>query len=340
MLDALSVERYGVDTVRATFRVLDAIPVTDPNYRGEMLAAGFTESTTSMLEGDDVVQTQSFFFQDPANSTLRYELRGGEYLATEFSAPRLLDDSPVNLELATRDQVGELLEFAGEYARQLIPGVPAVEFWKLNRLDFACDLAAGKALPGVISAGAQFRFPGTRKASSHTYPGESSTIRSAQRTFRTYGKGIELEAKLKPAQREQYGELIQLTKAKGLTRMELMNRTRGGLSADMLDRAPQDFAQRLEAGFPGGVVTIGGLARIEAQISSLGLSSQRESTLLKFATRYAVLGEDGMKARYSKRTFHRHKRLFLEAGLRLDDLVDYSGEVDFRPVIRLLKEAA
>ena len=89
----------------------------------------------------------------------------------------------------------------------------------------------------------------------------------------------------------------------------------------------------------GGGVMVGGLAKLEADIAALGLSSQRESTLLKFATRYAVLGEDGMKARYSKPTFYRHRKMFLEHGLRLDDLCTYQGEVDFRPAIEVLRAA-
>ena len=148
-----------------------------------------------------------------------------------------------------------------------------------------------------------------------------------------------MEAKLSPAERKQYANVIQLAREKGLTRMEMSNRTKGGLSVAMLTRGARDFSERLEAGFPGGVVSIGGLARLEAQISSLGLSSQRESTLIKFATRYATLGEDGMKARYSKATFHRHKRMFLDYGLRLDDVCEFSGEIDFRPVIETLRAA-
>ena len=339
MLDAISVEHHGVDTVRATFRVLDAIPARDSGFQTEMMGAGFRHEVRSWIEDGQRVESDTFAFQDEGNSTLRYWLRGGEYLQAEFSAPRLLDDSPVNLRLAQPAEVMELLEFAGSYGRELIPGAPSVQFYKLNRLDYACDLAAGSALPGVISAGAQFRFPGTRKASAHTYPGESSTIRSSQRTFRAYGKGMELEAKLSPAERKQYANVIQLAREKGLTRMEMSNRTKGGLSVAMLTRGARDFSERLEAGFPGGVVSIGGLARLEAQISSLGLSSQRESTLIKFATRYATLGEDGMKARYSKGTFHRHKRMFLDYGLRLDDVCEFSGEIDFRPVIETLRAA-
>lgn len=328
-----------MDTVRATFRVLDAIPATDPAFKMEMMGAGFRAQCQDWIEDGQLVRSEQFTYQDPENSTLRFFLRGGEYLAAEFSAPRLLDDSPVNLRLATPVEVEELVEFAGNYARALIPGSPAIALHKFNRVDYAVDLAAGDMLPGVISAGAQFHFPGARSPSTHVYPGETVTVRASQHTFRTYAKGHELEQKLSRKDRDRHANIIHLAKQKGLARMEWSNRTKGGLSRDAIKQGPVSFSELLEAGLSGGVVTIGGLAHLEAQISSLGLSSQRESTLVKFATRYAVLGEDGMKQRYSKRTFYRHKRLFLAYGLRLDDVCTFSGEVDFRPVIQFLRAA-
>src|SRR5690606_24176129 len=150
------------------------------------------------IEDGEIVESDRFIYQDEGNSTLRYELRGGEYLTTEFSAPRLLDDSPVNLHLANSAEVEELLEYSANLGAGLIPDAPAVGFHKLNRLDYTVHLAAGAASPGVISAAGQFRFPRARKASTTVYPGETATIRSSQMTLRTYGKGPELEAKLSP----------------------------------------------------------------------------------------------------------------------------------------------
>lgn len=319
--------------------MLDGIPTTDPDWKSDMLGGGFTLNARSECRDGVVSLSEQYQYQDPENSTLRFWLRGGAYLTTEFSAPRLLDDSPVNLHLATPDEVGELLEYAGTLGAALIPGVPAVELHKLNRLDYACDLAAREKLPGVIAAAAQFRFPGARRPSTHVYPGETATIRSSQETFRTYGKGRELEHKLSTKERDQHADIIRLTKERGVTRMELSNRTRGGLALECLPNAPRSFSDRLEKGFNGGTVMIGGLARLEAEISSLGLNSRMESTLIKFAARYAVLGEDGMKERYSKPTFYRNKRQFLDLGLRLDDLCTFQGEIDFKPVIKLLKAA-
>ena len=146
-MDALSVERDGVDTVRATFRVLDAIPVRDSGFQTEMMGAGFRYQSQAWIEDGEPVESEMFTYQDSANPTLRYFLRAGEYLQTEFSAPRLLDDSPVNLQLAQPAEVEELLEFAGNYGRKLIPGAPVVQLHKLNRLDYACDVAAGPVIP-------------------------------------------------------------------------------------------------------------------------------------------------------------------------------------------------
>lgn len=326
--------------MRATFRVLDVLPVHDNGYREALLEAGFRRQSQDWLDDGERVSSERYLYQDPKNGTLRYELRGmGEWLTTEFSAPRLLEDSPVNLSLASSAEVEELLGVAAATATDLIPERPSLELHRLNRLDYAVDLAAGQMLPAVISASAQFRFPRARKASTHVYPGETATIRSDRRTFRCYGKGGELREKLKPAERARFAPIIENAKAKGLTRMELMDRRKGGIAKHTLSRGAFEFAQTLETGLSGGVVTIGGLAALEAEIAALEVSSQRKATLLQFATRYAVLGADAMQERYSKRTFYRHRRLFLEHGLRLDDLCTYQGEVDFRPVIEMLRAA-
>jgi hypothetical protein len=339
VLDVISLSAHGVDTVRASFRVLDSVPETDPGWRSEMLGAGFEHSSRTFLEDGEVINSDTYQYQDERYSTLRLTMRGGSYLAAEFSAPRLLDDSPINTRLASPGEVDELLEFVGGYASALIPGEPALERHKLSRLDYAADLEAGPMLPGVISAGAQFRIPGARKLSSHVYPGETSTVRSSWATFRAYSKGLELREKLRPADREKYAEVIRLTREKGVTRMEFSDRRRGGLAWSALPAGSVGFSERLQQGFGGGVVVVGGLAHLEAEITALGLDSRRAASLLTFATRYAVLGEHGMKERYSKTAFHRTKRLFLEYGLRLDDVCSFEGEIDLRPVIQELKAA-
>jgi II/X family phage/plasmid replication protein len=100
------------------------------------------------------------------------------------------------------------------------------------------------------------------------------------------------------------------------------------------------FAEKLEQGFPNGRVYIGGLHKLRAQIDALPVSTQRRASLIAFATRYATLGYEGMQAAYSKPTFYRQRKQFQEHGLCLDDVTHFSGEVDFNPVIKQLRDAA
>lgn len=287
----------------------------------------------------EVVASETWSWQDPTNSTLRFHLRGGRHLAAEFSVPRLLDDSPVNLRLASADEATEVLEYVGNLAGLQIPGASTPTLQKLSRADYACDLFAESSAPGVISAGAQFRMPGTRKMNKQLHPHEGAIIRTPQQTMRTYSKGLELVHKLSPAQQKEHAPIIQLALQKGLTRMEHMNRPRKSMSLEYLDAGPRLFADRLEQGFPGGVVYIGGLHKIRAEVDGLELSAQRKNSLLAFATRYAALGFEGMQAAYSRPTFYRQRKQFQDAGLCLDDITQFHGELDFNPVIHQLRAA-
>ncbi len=335
----MRVESHGIDTVRAVFQLANAVPVGDSSWQAEMLGAGYEQTCKNRLEDGQLVQSDTWSWQDPSNSTLRLWLRAGQYLQTEFSAPRLLDDSVVNLHLASPGEVSDLLVGVGDRFMAMTPGEPCAVFQKLARLDYAVDVAAGDSLPGVISAAMQFRIEKARKLSSNTYPGETTRITSPSYTFRTYAKGGELEHKLTPKQRKEHATIIQLAKEKGLTRMEFSDRKRKGLVYDSLQNAPGDFARRLEYGYPGGRVVVKGLDGLRMEIDSLNVSAQRKSSLIAFAVRYATLGRDGMQAAYPPRTFYRHQKQFIEHGLRLDDVCSYQGELDFNPVIEQLRAA-
>jgi hypothetical protein len=335
----MQVEAHGVDTVRAAWQLANPVPVGDSSWQAEMLGAGYEQTCKNRLDDGQLVQSDIWSWQDPNNSTLRYWLRGGLHLHAEFSAPRLLDDSPVNVHLVSPAEVSSLLVDVGERFMAMTPGEPCAVFQKLARLDYAVDVAAGDSLPGVISAAMQFRIQNARKTSSYTYPGETSMTRSPSYTFRTYAKGGELEHKLTPKQRKEHVTIIQLAKEKGLTRMEFSDRKRKGLAYDSLQNAPKDFARRLEYGYPGGRVVIKGLDGLRMEIDSLDVSSQRKSSLIAFAVRYAALGRDGMQAAYSKPTFYRQQKQFIEHGLRLDDVCSYEGKLDFNPVIEQLRAA-
>jgi hypothetical protein len=337
----MEIAAHGFDTLRPIWEFSEGLPATDFNWQADMLAAGFESSVKRSVDSKtrEVVSSEFWTWQDPTNSTLRLQIRGGRYLAAEFSAPRLLEDSPINLRLATAGEAVELLEYVGNLASVLVPGSTAPVLQKLSRADYACDLYAENAAPGIIAAGGQFQLPGTRKQNKQIHPHEGAIIRTPQQTMRTYSKGLELTHKLNPKQREQYAPVIQLALQKGLTRMEHMNRPRKAMSLDYLHEGPQMFAEKLEQGFPGGCVYIGGLHKLRAQIDALDVSAQRRSSLIAFATRYATLGYEGMQAAYSKPTFYRQRKQFLMHGLCLDEVTHFCGEVDFNPVIEYLRAA-
>lgn len=337
----MEIAAHGFDTLRPVWEFPEGLPATDSGWRSDMLSRGFRSQVNSELDykTGDVSVAETWTWQDPTNSTLRFHLRGGRHLAAEFSVPRLLDNSPVNLCLATSDEATEVLEYVGDLAGSLIPGAAAPTLQKLSRADYACDLYAEIAAPGVIAAGGQFQLPGTRKMNKQLHPHEGAIIRTPQQTMRTYSKGLELDHKLTPRQRQEHATTIQYAKDRGLTRMEHMNRPRKAMSLEYLEDGPRMFADKLEQGFPGGVIYIGGLHKLRAEIDALGVSAQRKNSLLAFATRYAALGYEGMQVAYSKPTFYRQRRQFLEHGLCLDDITHFHGEVDFNPVIKCLRAA-
>jgi hypothetical protein len=337
----MEIAAHGFDTLRPIWEFPEALPAVDSGWRSDMLSEGFQSQMNSKLDykTGELSTAETWSWQDPTNDTLRLHLRGGRHLAAEFSVPRLLDNSPVNLHLATSDEATEVLEYVGNYASLLIPGGTRPVLHKLSRADYACDLYAETSAPGVIAAGGQFQLPGTRKQNKQLHPHEGAIIRTPQQTMRTYSKGLELLHKLTPTQRREHATTIQYAKDRGLTRMEHMNRPRKSMSLEYLEAGPQMFAKKLEQGFPGGRVYIGGLHKLRAQIDALPVSSQRRTSLIAFATRYATLGYEGMQVAYSKRTFYRQRRQFQDVGLCLDDITNFHGEVDFNPVIKVLKAA-
>jgi hypothetical protein len=337
----MEIAAHGFDTLRPVWEISEGLPATDRGWQTEMMDAGF-RSTTGRYKDEktgDYVTSETWSWQSLENDTLRFHLRGGRHLAAEFSVPRLLDDSPVNLRLASPDEVTEVLEYVGNFAQLSIPGAGPMTLQKLPRADYACDLYAGSAAPGVISAGGQFQLPGTRKQIKQLHPHEGAIIRTPQQTMRTYSKSLELSHKLTKRQRQEHATTIQYAKDRGLTRMEHMNRPRKAMSLEYLEAGSRMFADKLEQGFPGGVVYIGGLHKLRAEIDGLDVSAQRKNSLMAFATRYAALGFEGMQVAYSRPTFYRQRRHFQDAGLCLDDITEFTGEVNFNPIIQQLRAA-
>ncbi|GAA5535199.1 hypothetical protein Dalu01_03623 [Deinococcus aluminii] len=185
--------------------------------------------------------------------------------------------------------------------------------------------------------------PGARKVVRQVFPGETGRVTTTQLTFRGYDKAKELENKtsrvlkaLEAVERDAVMAKMEDYRTRGTVRLELAQTPKkSGLSGEDVKHSNIKWADVLEAGFRGGVVTIGGLDYIRREVDGRAdLSPQTRNALIAFAVRYAELGEDGMLSAMSRATFFRHKKKFLDAGLRLDDVCTYSGEMDLRPVIR------
>lgn len=332
---------HGVDTVRARFDVDTPFPINDSAAADELLARGWSRFQSARVVDGDTVTTDNYSYQDEHNDSLRLFLRAGDAVFAEFSAARLTADSPVNLALADGDATGLILEDVRQLAADRL-GVGLTPR-SIPRLDVAVDVAAEEARPAVISAMQQIRPGRARKVTRHIYPGETSTVASRHFTARGYDKARELVNKLRPKQREEYAGLLAETEAQGRTRLEFELKPRSGFPLTVVDDAVSLLARSIEDGFPSGVVYVGGLENVRAQLDGLTrdeMSPQTKNALLAFAVRYAQLGESGMMAAYSRRTFFRHKARFLSYGFRLDDLSSWTGHVDFGAVAEELRLAA
>ena len=146
----MEIAAHGFDTLRPVWEFPEGLPAADSEWKKDMLGAGFEVTTKGALDDKtgEYVSSEFWSWQDPTNSTLRLHLRGGRHLTAEFSVPRLLDDSPVNLRLASSDEAREVLEYVGNLASLQVPGATTPTLHKLSRADYACDLWAESAAPG------------------------------------------------------------------------------------------------------------------------------------------------------------------------------------------------
>jgi hypothetical protein len=278
-----------------------------------------------------MVVSHNLSYQD---GTLRLYLAGGQHLSAEFSAPRLLNGEAINLDLSDARGVRECLSTVERTCRDFLPGL---RFQRFTRLDTAVDIAAGPQMPAVISAAMQFTPPHTRNPVRQIFPGETSWIRGRQVSARCYGKAREL---LHKTRRDPfYSDIIKLAADQGRTRFELETKTKGGLSADSILNVGPQLAQSLLRGFPSMQIHVGGLEAIRQHIEALDVHPIRKSALKAFALDYAMLGEDGMRAQFPKATWFRKKKQFLDHGFQLENVCEWSGCVDFQPVIEQLMAA-
>lgn len=367
--------RFGVDTVRAAWELASPLPMESPEFRADMAAAGWSVNVrTERNDHGEVFEGRTGFWQSDENSSIRAQVQnGGRILVSEFSVPRVLSNSLLNLDLATWDEVQEVTHHVVRQIEQNTPmlGVPfrqvADSAPRWRRADLAADVAAHEARPGLIAAAGRFVLPRV-KTTRQVFPGETARVSSQSLTFRTYDKAREMCNKtdalligLEPHQRLDIVNKIEAHRASGAVRLELaMTPKKGGLSGEDMAQANIKWADVVETGFSGGRVYIGGLDRIREQIDarrkvyespvlvlpngkpfrrsvSGDLSAQGANSLLAFAVRYAQLGEDGMLQIMSRATYYRHRKAFLDAGLSLDDLTTYQGEIDLTPVIKQVR---
>lgn len=343
----MNLRRFGVDTVRVAHDLKVPLPMHDVGYREE-LAQGWTVNVRT--ERDEVLglfESRTAFWQDAEQSTIRAQIQNaGRTVVAEYSVPRVLSDSILNTRLASAEETLDVTALLRARLRNVTPDMGDVEQTRFRRLDLAADIDAGEARPGLIAAAGQFVVPSARKITRNVFPGETGRVSTTQLTFRGYDKARELEHKtakvlraLDQAQRDIIETELMAHKAAGTVRLELaLTPKKNTLTEGDVMTGNIRWADVVETGFKGGQITIGGLDHIRREVDGRAdLSPQSRNALIAFAVRYAELGEDGMLACMSRATFYRHRAKFKEAGLCLDDISTYSGDMDLRPVLAAVR---
>lgn len=335
---------FGVDTVRYCLDFDQALPMVSDAFRSELVHAGWSSAHRSFVDHGEVIESYTASYQDLENSTIRAMLYNtGRSMAVEYSVPRVLSGSVANLQLATPHQVVTTAHDLLDQLVSTLPETPAPDAagLKWRRIDTAADVAALDARPGLIAAAANFVIPGARKVTRQTFPGETGRASSRSLTFRGYDKALELEHKAKKNKvdlTEQIGEYMR----RGAVRLELAQTPKtGSFTTGDLAKSNITWAEVMTHGFSGGKITVGGLDHIRGIVDgNASLSPQTRSSILAFAVRLAVLGEDGMTAAYSKSAYYRWRKKFLDAGLNLSDISTYSGDIDLTGVLDTVKRGA
>lgn len=344
----MNLDRFGVDTLRVAHDLRQPLPMADAGYRDVLASSGWTVSVRT--EKDPVLglyDSRTAFWQDEENPTIRAQVQNaGRTVVMEYSVPRVMTGSVMNTQLASMAEAVDVTALLRARMRAELPEMGDVENTRFRRLDLAADVAAGDARPGLIAAAGQFVVPGARKITRNVFPGETGRVTTQTLTFRGYDKAKELENKtskvmkaLDEAQRDVVARELQRQKTAGIVRLELaLTPKKHTLTeADVMEGNIR-WADVVEAGFQGGLISIGGLDHIRREVDGRAdLSPQRRNALIAFAVRYAELGEDGMQAAYKRATFYRQKKAFLEAGLRLDHITTYSGDMDLRPILKQVR---
>lgn len=343
----MNLRRFGVDTVRVAHDLKVPLPMHDAAYREELAQTWTVNVRTERDEVLGLFESRTAFWQDAEQSTIRAQIQNaGRTVVAEYSVPRVLSDSILNTRLASAEETLDVTALLRSRLRNVTPGMGDVEQTRFRRLDLAADIDAGEARPGLIAAAGQFVVPSARKITRNVFPGETGRVSTTQLTFRGYDKARELEHKtakvlraLDQAQRESIETELRAHKVAGTVRLELaLTPKKNTLTEGDVMTGNIRWADVVETGFKGGQITIGGLDHIRREVDGRAdLSPQSRNALIAFAVRYAELGEDGMLACMSRATFYRHRAKFKEAGLCLDDISTYSGDMDLRPVLAAVR---
>ena len=335
-----------VSTLYHRYLEFPSLPTTDPVFRDELILRGWSlrtirqnkRSHEEFLDFADPIESFSFSWQSPHNSTLRYFMYGDRVRA-EFSCPRLINDSSINVDLVTPDQAIDALYISRDMLPDLIPDIHFSDlgFIKFARLDFAIDVVSGIYRPAVLAAGGGYRHPGS-KNKEQIFPHTGSKVWNARNSYRTYCKASHLCDTLSLSQRLEFEVLLKDYKSAGVVRNEFMDRSIKGLTIESVINGYLNFVLRFEQGYRGNTkITVGGLDRILMDLYMMPISSQRRSSMHSFVDIYSKYGEQGTRELMTLRTFQRKKRQFLDMGLVLTDLSDVYAELDYAPILKELR---
>ena len=342
---SLSVMSHGFDTLAPVFEFKESLPVYDPSFEKHMLSMGWRSQSAKEKPKDALPElgfvpseSLTYWYQSPTNSTLRYWLyMGGSRCRAEFSVPRLLNDSPLNIGLSGFTNAFDAIDISTNSLISLLPEKVDITPLKLSKVDYAIDIVCGDMRPAVIASSANFRFKNARKLNRQIFPSIGSKVWTSQHTFRAYDKSLETLAKLPTVLKTEFKDTVLSMKNDGVIRLELSDQNKKGLPFDYVPRANNIIADRLEQGYSGTKVYIGGLSRIRQKLWEMDLSSQRRTSMYAFAALYAELGHDAIRDIMPRPTFYRKRKQFLELGLSLTDVTKCEGELDFQPVFDILR---
>jgi hypothetical protein len=338
----MSVVAHGIDTVRVVWEAQEPLPITDVAWNQDMRSRGFTRNSKQRFDEQTqgMVESVTWSAQSKENRTLRLFLWGARYLIAEFSAPRWLDRSIINLHLVTAQEALELIYSVETHSMTMIPGLSKLDVAKLRRVDYAVDVEVGSATRDWIKAFKHMPLKGSRDVDVISYLNQGVRLEAATQTLTVYPKGIELKGKLSTKERKQHAQLLKKLTDTGVIRIEHQYKPRGGLPISYLNEAAGMLAEKLRYGFQAGhSFATNDLRELLAQVDALPETWNTRNNIFAFAVRSEVQGTEYIKDVVPKRTVQRWQQLSRKYGLRFDESARKPAKVDVVPVIEDLMAA-